>query len=248
MFNFCLCQYFSPLFSFFYFYKFKQLDPDFSSFQMFVQRWDIVTSGNMAFKLLAFTDLLSKLFLNNFKEKWEVINTDSLNTSFCKKLEKVFINTHYCCPLNFLWRMHCWKNCKICPICDLASRIMDKIIYISQIKWSETREHAEHICFIADSAILPIKYAYRIKISSATSLDHMTSQNGKKACSGTVMVTEVTSAIWFTSKDSTCIKQTSKDTFLPTEAVSNPRRTCPQSNFLIQSRLMFKSHWDCMCW
>lgn len=46
--------------------------------------------------------------------------------------------------------------------------------------WSKTREHAEHICSIADSAILPIKHAYRIKISSAMSLDHMTSQNGKR--------------------------------------------------------------------
>lgn len=56
---------------------------------------------------------------------------------------------------------------------------MDKIIYIymSLIKWSKTREHAEHI---ADSAILSIKHAYRIKISFATSLAHMTSQNGKR--------------------------------------------------------------------
>lgn len=72
---------------------------------------------------------------------------------------------------------------------------MDKSIYISLIKWSKTREHAEHICSIADSAILPIKHAYRIKISSATSLDPMTSQEWQKACSGTVALRDVTSAI-----------------------------------------------------
>lgn len=175
-----MCQYFSSLFSFFIIINLNSLIQIFPVFKCLFKDETTVTSGNMAFKLPAFTDLLSKLFLNNFKDRWEVINTYCLNASSCKKLEKVFINTHYWCPFNFLWRTHCWKNCKICPICDLASRIMDKIIYISQIKWSETREHAEHICFIADSAILPIKCAYRIKISSATSLDHVTSQNGKR--------------------------------------------------------------------
>lgn len=57
---------------------------------------------------------------------------------------------------------------------------MDKIIYISQIKWSKAREHVEHICSVAGSAILPIKHAYRIKISSTMLLDRMTSQNVKR--------------------------------------------------------------------
>lgn len=69
---------------------------------------------------------------------------------------------------------------------------MDKIIYIyvSLIKWSKTREHAEHI---ADSAILSIKHAYRIKISFATGPYDMA--KWQKACSGTVTLTDVTSAI-----------------------------------------------------
>lgn len=53
----------------------------------------------------------------------------------------------------------------ICPICGFASKIMDNIIYISQIKWSKAREHAEHMCCIAGPAILSIKHAYRINIS-----------------------------------------------------------------------------------
>lgn len=193
-----MCQYLSSLFSFLIIIiNSNSLIQIFPVFKCLFKDETRVTSGNMAFKLLSFTDLFSKLFLNNFKHRWDVINTDCLNTSSCKKLKKVFISNHYWCPLKFLWRTHCWKNCKICPICDLASKIMYKIIYISLIKWSKTREHAEHICSIADSAVLPVKHAYRIKISSAMSLDHITSQKWQKGCSGTVTLTDadVTSAI-----------------------------------------------------
>lgn len=76
---------------------------------------------------------------------------------------------------------------------------MDKIIYVSQIKWTKAREHIEHICFIADSAILPKKHAYRIKISSTMPLD-VHHKMATVPCSGTVTLTEFIFAIQLSSK------------------------------------------------